>query len=165
MKHLFSILVTILFTASIATAQNYEIGDLITNPDGSQGIVFYVNEDRTNGWMLALNDLEINKCGYLNHIPYIPGIDNPNDLLEETDGYWNTGRYRDFHHDYVWSYGAGMVDYDNGWYIPTAGQLMKLCCVINIINERLEQVGGTRLLQPRSTIQTKTSPGGSELEQ
>ena len=147
MKHLFSILVTILFTASIATAQNYEIGDLITNPDGSQGIVFYVNEDRTNGWMLALNDLEINKCGYLNHIPYIPGIDNPNDLLEETDGYWNTGRYRDFHHDYVWSYGAGMVDYDNGWYIPTAGQLMKLCCVINIINERLEQVGGTRLLQ------------------
>ena len=81
MKHIISIFIAILSTAAIATAQNYRIGELITNPDGSQGIVFYVNKDRTNGWMVALDDLSTHNWGNTNEIAQIPNIDNPNRCL------------------------------------------------------------------------------------
>ena len=37
-------------------AQEYYLGQMIENPDGSRGVVFYLNEDGTNGWMVALHD-------------------------------------------------------------------------------------------------------------
>ena len=147
MKHIISIFIAILSTAAIATAQNYRIGDLITNPDGSQGIVFYVNKDRTNGWMVALDDLSTHNWGNTNEIAQIPNIDNPNDLLKDEDGYTYTGIIRDINSNYPNAYGAGQVDYDNGWYIPTAGQLMKLCSVLDKVNTRLAQAGGSYLLK------------------
>ena len=147
MKHIISIFIAILSTAAIATAQNYRIGDLITNPDGSQGIVFYVNKDRTNGWMVALDDLSTHNWGNTNEIAQIPNIDNPNGLLKDEDGYTYTGIIRDINSNYPNTYGAGQVDYDNGWYIPTAGQLMKLCSVLDKVNTRLAQAGGSYLLK------------------
>jgi hypothetical protein len=37
-------------------AQESYSGQMIENPDGSRGVVFYLNEDGTNGWMVALHD-------------------------------------------------------------------------------------------------------------
>lgn len=145
MKQFLFILITTIFAPSLIFAQNYKIGDLITNSDGSKGIVFYVNADRNDGWMVALTDLQTNNWGLTDDISGINSISTPNELLEETDGFANTGLIRDFHtsHGYTSPYGAGSVDFENGWYIPTAGQLMKLCSVLDKINDKLTTSKGT----------------------
>ena len=38
-------------------AQTYKVGDVIVNKDGSQGVVFWVNAEGSEGWMVALHDL------------------------------------------------------------------------------------------------------------
>ena len=147
MKHFLFILVLILTTPALIFAQNFKIGDLVTNSDGSKGIVFYINADRTDGWMVALSDLQTNNWGLSDHITNINSHSLPNELLEEIDGFANTGLIRGYHfsNGYSASYGAGIVDYEKGWYIPTAGQLMKLCSVLDKVNDKLSLAGGSRL--------------------
>lgn len=145
--HFLNTLVIVLLSAFIANAQNYQIGDLITNNDGSQGIVFYVNEDRTDGWMIALHDLNTNVWGVDRDIANIPNLDTPIELLHDTDGMSNTKFIRSYHSSiyYIEEYGAGLVDYEHGWYIPAAGQLMKLCSVLSTCNDKIIQAGGEAL--------------------
>ena len=140
-------LVFILSFCSSLKAQTYKIGDLITNEDGSKGVVFYVNRDRTDGWMVALNDLPFQNWGMTSDIPSLQNLDTPMALLNETDGYTNTGIIRQYHASMGYSqpYGAGSVDYENGWYIPTAGQLMKLCSALSTIENKIIQAGGSTL--------------------
>ena len=42
--------------AAIFRDAQYAIGNLVTNPDGSQGVVFHLNQAGTEGWMVALDD-------------------------------------------------------------------------------------------------------------
>ena len=149
MKQFLFIIITIFAAPALIFAQNFKIGDLITNSDGSKGIVFYVNADRTDGWMIALSDLQTNNWGLSDDIMTINNINLPNQLLEETDGFANTSFIREFHeiNGYSPSYAAGTVDFENGWYIPTAGQLMKLCSVLEIINNKLSLYGGSEIQQ------------------
>ena len=60
MKKVF-VFVLSLFTAFALqlNAQGYHLGQLVTNPDGSQGIVFYLNEEGTDGLMVALHDAAV----------------------------------------------------------------------------------------------------------
>ena len=141
--------IAILSIFSSLRGQSYKIGDLITNEDGSKGIVFYVTTDRNDGWMVALNDLPPQSWGLTNDIAELQNLDTPMSLLNETDGYANTGIIRQFHASMGYSqpFGAGSVDYENGWYIPTAGQLMKLCSALSSINNEIIQAGGTTLRQ------------------
>ena len=130
-------------------SQTYKIGDLVINEDGSKGIVFYVTQDRTDGWMVALNDLPTQSWGLSNDIPSLQNLDGFIPLLNETDGYSNTGIIRQYHESLGYSqfYGAGSVDYENGWYIPTAGQLMKLCSALSTIDSKITQAGGSTMQQ------------------
>ena len=43
--------------------QQKKIGDVIRNPDGSRGVVFWVAPDGSMGWMVALYDLPAKKPG------------------------------------------------------------------------------------------------------
>ena len=133
--------------ANTMLAQTYSIGDLIVNDDGSKGIVFYVTEDRTDGWMVALHDLPMQNWGLTNDITELPNLNEPIALLDDTDGLAHTGIIRQYHtnHGYTQNYGAGLVDFESGWYIPSSGQLMKLCSTLNIISNRLVQAGGSTL--------------------
>ena len=61
-----------------ARGQVYQVGDLYTGPDGSQGIVYYVESDGT-GWVVALDDLPMqSKWGAASNVPNLPeyGIDS-----------------------------------------------------------------------------------------
>ena len=143
-------------------AQTYNIGDIITNSDGSKGVVFYVAADHTSGWMVALNDLPTHNWGLSNDIASIPNLSTPISLLEETDGYANTEAIRQFHasQSYSESYGAGMVDFENEWYIPTAGQLQKLLSALNSISNILTQAGGSPLQwKPYASSSEATTSG------
>jgi hypothetical protein len=115
------------FTIANPVHPTYHVGDLITNDDGSRGILFYVNPDQTEGWMVALNDASTSIAWGNGDIP---GLDNQacsspyGSLLNETDGFANTTTIRN--NQVGMNTAANVVDYEHGWYLPTAGQLSKL---------------------------------------
>ena len=52
------VLAIVLFHASAIMAQIYQIGDVFEFPDGSKGVICYVNPDNpVEGWAVALNDV------------------------------------------------------------------------------------------------------------
>lgn len=163
MKRLLHIVFLFMLSTSLSlSAQTYKIGDLIINDDGSRGIVFYVNTDRTDGWMVALNDLPTNNWGLADDLVGIPNLSEPMELFYETDGYANTGIIRQYHsgQGYTQDYGAGIVDYEHFWYIPTAGQLMKLCSAWSTIENHIIQAGGTTMRwQPYYSSSESTTSG------
>ena len=123
----------------------YHIGDVITNDDGSRGILFYISPDQTDGWMVALNDAST-------FIPWgsnidIPGLVNQTcsqpfgALLDETNGFANTGSIID--HQSGMTTAANSVNYQQGWYLPTAGQLLKLFGSLAFIEDKLQTLGST----------------------
>ena len=122
----------------------YHIGDLITNDDGSQGILFYLTPDQTDGWMVALEDASTS-------VPWgngdVPGLANQTcstpygTLLDETDGFANTGTLRG--HQNGLSTAANTMDYEHGWYLPTAGQLSKLFGALPFVEDPLQAHGST----------------------
>ena len=120
----------------------YHIGDLITNDDGSQGILFYLSPDQTEGWMVALNDASTSISWGSGDVP---GLDNQTYsspfgmLLNETDGYANTGLIRDYQNGM--NTAANAVDYEHGWYLPTAGQLSKLFGALPFVEYKLQAYG------------------------
>ena len=161
-RNLFLTAYLLLATACSLCAQTYKIGDLITNPDGSKGIVFYVTPDRTDGWMVALNDLPVRNWGNTNDISTLQNISDLNERLLETDGYHNTDNIRQFHNQLGYdpnTYGAGVVDFPNEWYIPATGQLMKLISAYSTIETKILQAGGTKMLTQPYFTSTEAQPG------
>ena len=122
------------------------IGNLVTNADGSQGVLFHVNPEGTEGWMVALNDAS----------PGVQWGDNSNVLalhempfqlpiaLEDQSGYLNTSILRNLQ-DPANGYAASVVDFDNGWYLPSVGQLRKLYSALPFIETAITDAGGTTL--------------------
>ena len=132
------------FEIQNATHPTYHIGDLVTNDDGSQGIIFYLSHDQSEGWMVALND-DATAVSWGNGD--VPGLDNQTCsspyglLLNETDGYANTETIRAYQSGQ--NTAANAVDFAHNWYLPTAGQLSKLFGALPFIEERLETYGTT----------------------
>ncbi len=120
----------------------YHVGDLITNDDGSQGILFYVSPDQTEGWMVALNDASTSISWGDGDVP---GLDNQTYsspfgmLLYETNGFANTGIIRDYQNGM--NTAANAVDYEHGWYLPAAGQLSKLFGALPFVENKLQAYG------------------------
>ena len=122
------------------------IGNLVTNADGSQGVLFHVNPEGTEGWMVDLNDAS----------PGVQWGDNSNVLalhempfqlpiaLEDQSGYLNTSILRNLQ-DPANGYAASVVDFDNGWYLPSVGQLRKLYSALPFIETAITDAGGTTL--------------------
>ena len=152
MRHKFiqrvSFILTIL-TASVGMlcAQvSYQIGDIYTFPDGSKGVVCYVNpDDPSEGWAVALNDVGNNggeRYGMMitgNAIPsgitqHQYNVVNRYGLTDWTyEGWENTRILRES----GVSPAANAVDFYNGWYIPDAIQLRMIFSIFpNILNMR-----------------------------
>ena len=130
-----------------ALAQGYKLGDVITNDDGSRGVVFYVNPDGSGGWMVALTDAS-SGCpwGTSADIPALAN-QNPNSLLQllnDTDGYGNTEKIRAYQNNSS-TYAAGKVDFAHGWYLPSTGQLRKLFGNLGKISGAITAAGGSTL--------------------
>ncbi len=163
---------TLLFILSLVaaitlkvSAQEYHIGQLVTNPDGSQGIVYYLNEDMTDGWMVALHDVALNEpwgpeCNIegLNNIPKIIPSDFYATVFSDIDGYTNTMLIRDYYEGigYTGNYAAKEVDFENGWYLPAAGQLKMLYVNAIFYEDALASVGDIMGLHPywSSTVES-----------
>ena len=143
------ILVLIGLVARPMMAQGYKLGDVITNDDGSRGVVFYVNPDGSGGWMVALTDASTG-CAW-GTSGDIPALANQNissyyqQLLNDIDGYGNTEKIRAYQNNST-TYAAGNVDIAHGWYLPSAGQLRKLFANLAKIEGAIAAAGGSTLL-------------------
>lgn len=130
-------------------SQVYHLGDVITNPDGSKGIVFYIHPDQSGGWMVALQDAS-EGCPWgtsgdvpnLNNYNYNQGVTNQ--LLDELDGYNNTQAIRTYQNNNA-GYAAGKVDFAHGWYLPSTGQLRILISKLALLETAFTSAGGTSL--------------------
>ena len=128
--------------------QTYHVGDLFTAPDGSQGIVYYLNPDGSGGWVVALSDASTGCYWDWGDPSDIPGLqnyttDHPQILLNDTSGYQNTQTIRNFQND-IYS-AAGIVDFDNGWVLPSPAQLRMLYAQLPFVSAALEAAGGADL--------------------
>ncbi len=152
-------IITILLCLSSAlglNAQGYHLGQVITNPDGSQGVVFYLNEDGSSGWMVALHDAALavpwgltDEIEGLNHA-VITNNDYLTTVFADTTGYANTLAIRNHYQStgYTGQYAAGMVDIENGWYLPAAGQLKMLYVNAIFYESTLASIGEKLGLHP-----------------
>lgn len=146
---LFLILMTVLIWSK---GQIHHVGDLYTAPDGSQGIVYYVHADGS-GWVIALNDLP----GYwpwgnsfdVSDIPNFGGdssasyLSYPLQAMADTAGYHNTMAI--LNSSQTMQTAAHGVDFSNGWYLPSAGQLSMIYAQQPLIEAFLLNAGGSLL--------------------
>lgn len=127
--------------------QTYHVGDVYTAPDGSQGIVYFVLPDGSGGWVVALNDASTGcKWGESLDIPDLSnlmyGFDTYQQANYDTAGYQKTAIIRAFQNNSQ-TYAAGKVDFANGWYLPSPGQLSILCAQRPFISAAIVSAGGT----------------------
>ena len=123
------------------------IGTVVHNADGSDGVVFYVNTDGTEGLMVALEDAS-EGCQWGTNSNIIPLDDRPLNgvsALEDVSGFHNTGLIRTAQNIDSTVYAAGVVDYENGWYLPAAGELRKLYAALPLVETALVRAGGSTL--------------------
>ena len=129
--------------------QFYQVGDIYTAEDGSQGIVYYIHPDGS-GWIVALNDVS-NSVVWGIQGDDVPGISNigqsvdfSENCLNDTAGYMNTFALRAFQNNNP-NFAAGQVDLDHGWYIPSSSQLSMLFAQLPFVEEKIIAAGGTTL--------------------
>ena len=135
---------------SLSQAQSHTIGEFVTAPDGTPGVVFYVAPDGSTYWLVALNDLPgTYRWGPHGDLPELENFD------VATDDIWY-----DLHYDHCGydatkamylnqghnaNYAASSVNLEGGWHIPTTGQLSKLYAALPYVNDVFTQHGGTRM--------------------
>jgi subtilisin family serine protease len=134
------------------------VGTLVNNPDGSQGVLFYLNDDGTEGWMVALEDAsESCQWGSNNDVAIMKDLSwNDQKVLRDQNGFYNTWLIR-ISQGTDNGYAASIVDFDNGWYLPSAGQLRKLYAELPMIEEAIIKAGGSTLTDGKYWSSTEYS--------
>jgi len=161
MRYWFFVLILTISSTQLFS-QGKHIGDLYEFPDGSKGIVCYVDpQDSRRGWAVALNDLSEQYAIWtsaslpvgLNSVSIGPlnwswGNDSWND-----NGNKNTKILADS----KCSPAADEVQYYNGWYIPDAKQMKKIFVYVPFIKSYFEKNGGEALNITTRTYWTSSS--------
>ena len=169
MKKFFFLIVLALGVSGLS-AQTIHIGDLVLE----KGIAFYVDSTGQHGWAVALEDVGKITWGQIEDTP-LPNVTENNDAINDVYGYESTktvfealrlveqSQWYDtcqnnlfvavadkWHNQYVNdfrnTYSAFLVvDFDNGWYLPSAGQLVELHYNIQEVNKGIVAAGGKAL--------------------
>ena len=146
MKKRLLIWLLILLGIGPVMGQVYQVGDLYTAPDGSQGIVFYVHPDGSGGWIVALNDAS-SGCKWGPNVN-VPELDNQNPtyrqlLLGDIDGYANTVAMRSTAlASGGGTYASTVVDLAREWVVPSPAQLRVLYGQLSVVSPALIAAGG-----------------------
>ena len=109
----------------------------------AMGIVFYVDNTGEHGWAVNLEETP-NKMWSISNQNDIPSLVNFNSgrfAMTDMDGYTNTqlirqsGTFDEYEAAYT-------VNFEQGWYLPAAGQAYKLYAEQIKVNNSLQLVGG-----------------------
>ena len=129
-------------------AQAPTIGEVVTSPNGQQGVVFYVAPDDGSYWIAAMDDLT-------SSYPWGPDSD-----ISDLNNYNENNQYVVLHGVHCGydatlhmreaigtsnPYASSHVDFENGWHIPSAGQLSKLFAALPFIESIFTANGGSTL--------------------
>ena len=129
-------------------AQPPTIGEVVTAPDGQQGVVFYVSPDDDSYWLAAMDDLSSDyQWGLANDLPDLDNFNENNQYVTLHGvhcGYDATRHMREAMGTST-QYASSHVDLDHGWHIPSAGQLSKLFAALPFIETVFTNNGGTSL--------------------
>ena len=127
---------------------SYHIGDVVTTPNGQRGVVFYTSPEDGSYWLAALNDLpNIYNWGPDTDIARLNNY-NANDQFVTLHGVFCGYDATLFMKEAMGTssqYASSNVDLDNGWHIPSAGQLSKLYAALPFIETILIRNGGSTL--------------------
>ena len=153
-KYLF--ILSALLYSLICPAQTVNIGDILCT-DGSivkpneftssgrtaKGVVFYVDESNQHGWAVHLDyQGGVLWSSTYDDIPTLTNYQKMREAINDFDGYENTRKIRQAGNASTYP-AAWAVDFDNGWYLPAAGQIRYLYGYIPEVNSSLNLVGGT----------------------
>ncbi len=109
----------------------------------AMGVVFYVDNTGEHGWAVDLEEIP-NKMWAISNQNDIPALVNFNSgrlAMTDMDGYTNTllirqsGTFDEYEAAYT-------VNFEQGWYLPAAGQAYKLYAEQIKVNNSLQLVGG-----------------------
>lgn len=172
------ILLALLFVLpTLAFAQRYHIGDTVFSPNNEPAIVFYVFDDGNHGWATAINDFPVQKYWTVSSIPAsFPRISPAEnvaayaDYLEEIEGWKITNDFYEWiinteyiSNSMIYLFPAFFdIDFENGWYLPTAGQMRKLYSSEILIQNIVQRMNGGHWLYGRkywtATVANDTCP-------
>lgn len=150
-KLLFAILVLV---PALAFAQRYHIGDTVYSPTNEKAVVFYVFDDGNHGWAVSLRDLSYPKYWSSQSISANTDINVESNTFAEyakylidVEGWLNNKTFRDRINEPSIQARFAMFefDFDNGWYMPTAGQMRKLYSSKIYTNDVIVGLGGSWL--------------------
>ena len=113
----------------------------------AMGVVFYVDTSGDHGWAIDLHDLDTSNTywwgGIHEDVQNLINYASAVSALNDTSGWQNTADIRAQSAASMYSYDAAMaVDFDNGWYLPAAGQMFHLYVMLSVVNHSLQLVGG-----------------------
>lgn len=125
-----------------AQAPMYHVGDLYEDADGTKGVIFYLKPEG-GGWIVALTDNSSGSKKWGNYTGILTPITDYQ-FGTQSDGYSNTATLRSVFPS--GGYAANVVDFDNGWYLPSEEQLSILFASLSEIYDKFTQYaqyGGT----------------------
>lgn len=120
----------------------------------AKGIVFYVDNTGEHGWAVHLQEqgTEVKWAStYSTHISSLTNYLTSRNACTDFNGYSNTQKIRTAGNATLYP-AAWAVDYNNGWYLPAAGQLRLLSAELMTINASLQVVAGTQFLTDYYTV-------------
>ncbi|MBQ9509677.1 MAG: hypothetical protein IJR53_09725, partial [Bacteroidales bacterium] len=148
MNKQYNILLLLVFCLSMGffykiQAQTWHVGDLYTFPDGSKGIVCYVNPSNAQkGWVVALNDLEGTYALWTSG-DRPAGLNNSKPANYAISSWTDNGKTNTkILLESGKSPAAESVDFYNGWYIPDAIQLRRMYGYYAVILTAIADAGG-----------------------
>ena len=119
------------------------------------GVVFYVDNTGQHGWAVALRNTGYYIWGGRGNDTPLPNYSNMRQAVYDLDGYENTRIVRSYGGSSSYP-GFYAVDFSNGWYIPTIGQLNVLYGNSIEVNKGLVLVGGARMFSNGVTYWSST---------
>ena len=155
------LLIAILFMMpALAFAQLYHVGDVVYSPANEKAVVFYVFDDGNHGWAVSLNDHPQQEFWTVASAPASfqvtvtdSTVSSYAAYLEDVDTWRKIKDFRN-HIDsinlstYVLYPALFNLNFEGGWYLPSAGQMRKLYSSKLLIFNALRSAGGY-WLQPR----------------
>jgi hypothetical protein len=126
-------------------------GDTVVTPDAYDtldvvaiGVVFYVDNSNEHGCAVSLEDAGLFTWGGYGEDTDLENYTRRGSAADDMDGKANTQTILELDDDYpVFS----AVDFDNGWYLPAAGQLKHLYKSLKDVNSSLDKIGA-ELVKP-----------------
>lgn len=114
----------------------------------AKAIVFYVDATGQHGWAidLGLNVPEVKWSTVNQDVPGLQSYANYFEAISDLDGYSNTQKIRNIGTNQNYP-AAFAVNFDQGWYLPSIGQLNTLFGVYFAVKIGLEAVEGTTIYE------------------